>query len=111
MDTWPTPRLIWLQHLSRYFLLVALVACGTHAPVVANPPENLSEANLDEPWITDERAMMRDPSADLSGVDPHSDEEFNGPFDNPPQRGVMDMFADVLAFPFRGIGWLFQTLF
>ena len=110
MDTWPTPRFVWLPQLSRNLLFVSLVACGTHTPVVANPPENLSEVSLNEPWLTDERAMMKDSAADLSGADPHSGQEFNGPLEEAPQRGAVDVLVDVLAFPFRGIGWLFQSL-
>jgi hypothetical protein len=79
--------------------------------VVAKPPESPEEAVLEEPWIADERAMMRNPSADLSGADSHSGEAFNGPLEDAPRRGVTDVIVDVIAFPFRGIGWLFQALF
>jgi hypothetical protein len=54
--------------------------------------------------------MMKDSAADLSGADPHSGQEFNGPLEEAPQRGAVDVLVDVLAFPFRGIGWLFQSL-
>ena len=110
MDAWPSPYLVRLPQISRIILFVTLVACGTQVPVVANPPNDLSEATIDEPWLQDERAMMRNPYADLSGADPHSEEDFNGPLEETQQRSFVDVCVDVLAFPFRGVGWLIQAL-
>ena len=96
--------------LSR-FLLVALVACSSQPAVVSKPPEDMGEARLDEPWLMDERAMMRNQGAHVSGLDSHNDEDFQGPLEDAPQSTLLEDVADIIAFPFRGIGWLLQVVF
>jgi hypothetical protein len=43
--------------------------------------------------------------------DSHQDQRFNGQMADGEERGTLGVVADVLAFPFRAIGWLFQSIF
>lgn len=103
----------WCQYLGRVptgLLLSALVGCSSQPPVVAEPPGDMSRAPLEDPWLADERAMMRNPSERVMS-DSHDGEVFQGPLEGAPPRTFADHFADIIAFPFRGIGWLIRALF
>jgi hypothetical protein len=57
--------------------------------------------------------MIRPEAAQGSAVsDLHQDQKFSGPLEETEQdSGALGVVADVVAFPFRAIGWLFQSIF
>jgi hypothetical protein len=55
--------------------------------------------------------MIKPEAFPNSATDPHSEQRFNGQLDYAEERGAFSVVADVLAFPFRAIGWLFQSMF
>jgi hypothetical protein len=58
------------------------------------------------------RAMMRPQAEDLpSARDIHRDQKFTGPLEDGSEEGFFDVVADVLAAPFRAVGWLLQAVF
>lgn len=61
------------------------------------------------------RAMMR-PYSDRASSDPHSGQSFQGAeileADSAEgSKGVIGTMADIVAFPFRAVGWLLQSIF
>jgi hypothetical protein len=100
----------YLRRVPAGLLLSVLVGCSAQPPVVAEPPEDMSRAPLEDPWFMDERAMMRNPTVRVTS-DSHDGEGFQGPLEGAPSRSFADDFVDVIAFPFRGIGWLLRALF
>lgn len=90
-------------------MLVA--ACTAQPPIVADPPEHVRAPSEPIPWEEQyERAMMK-PGAFSQPRDPHHDQKFNGQLEITEERGVLGVVTDVIAFPFRAVGWLFQAMF
>jgi hypothetical protein len=59
--------------------------------------------------------MMR-PYSDRVSSDPHSGQPFQGPGfleadAAEGSTGVIGTIADIVAFPFRAVGWLLQSIF
>lgn len=54
--------------------------------------------------------MKREPTVHVSS-DPHAGESFNGNLQEPDERGPWGALVDVIAFPFRALGWLVQSVF
>jgi hypothetical protein len=93
-------------------LLVLFVACTAQPPIVADPPEHIRPASEPVPWEKQYgRAMMKPEALAGSTPDPHSEQRFNGQMEHTDERGTLGTVADVLAFPFRAIGWLFHAIF
>lgn len=99
-----------LRRVSTWCLVCILIGCSRQPPLVTEPPEDMSRARLADPWLIDERAMMRNPST-IDSSDIHRNEGFQGALEGAPPRTAMDTFVDIIAFPFRGIGWLLRTIF
>ncbi len=55
--------------------------------------------------------MRPDMDKDSAASDVHHDQKFNGPQEQEKESGALGVVADVIAFPFRAIGWLFQSVF
>ena len=93
-------------------LLVLFSACATQPPIVADPPEHKRQPSEPVPWEEQYgRAMMKSESIPEAPPDPHQEQRFNGQLTHEDERGTLSAVVDVLAFPFRAIGWLFQSMF
>ena len=98
-----------------FVLLIS--ACVSQPPIVADPPKSLDDAPQ-ELLLEEEygRAMMRPQAEGLpASADIHRDQKFTGPMDTSANdgsdEGFFDVVADVLAAPFRAVGWLLQAVF
>jgi hypothetical protein len=96
----------------KFSFLVVLAACTAQPPIVADPPEHERLSAEPVPWEEEYgRAMMKSEAVPKAAPDPHAEQRFNGQLADAEDRGAFDVVADVLAFPFRAIGWLFQSIF
>jgi len=93
-------------------LVVMTSACSPRFPIVAEPPQQPRLPSEELPWEEEYgRAMMkREPTVHVSS-DPHAGESFNGNLQEPDERGPWGALVDVIAFPFRALGWLVQSVF
>jgi hypothetical protein len=93
-------------------LLALLAACTAQPPIVADPPEHKRPSSEPAPWEEEYgRAMIKSEAFAKTVPDSHQDQRFNGQMADGEERGTLGVVADVLAFPFRAIGWLFQSIF
>lgn len=93
-------------------LLVLFSACAAQPPIVADPPEHIRQPSEPVPWEEQYgRAMMRSEALPEAPPDPHQEQRFNGQMKHEDDPSMLDAVADVLAFPFRAVGWLFQSVF
>lgn len=126
-------RLLKQQIIQTLFITVLLVGCASQPPLISYPPsDGLDGSGQGEVSRSEEeygRAMMR-PFSETVSSDPHAGQVFHGEglsFDsdaevtggegavNPSERdeptGFFGVVVDVIAFPFRAVGWLVQTIF
>lgn len=96
------------------FMLITLmtVGCASQPTIVSDPPEHPRLPNEPVPWEEQyARAMMKPGVLPDVKPDPHENQKFNGRLEEQDSRGGLGVFADVIAFPFRAIGWLLESLF
>lgn len=100
------------------FVSVAVLACTSQPPIIADPPQSVAVPPEPIPW-EQEYARMR-PKPEVFDDDEIGDvatasagQEFNGTLEHESEEegGALQIVADVLAFPFRGVGWLIQQIF
>lgn len=88
-------------------------ACASQPAIVADPPRHVHTPPEDVPW--EEEYSRTRPQPEVFEEEGLTNEwqGFNGNLDQPPQDdgGVLQVVADVIAFPFRGIGWLLEQVF
>lgn len=112
------------------------IGCSAAPPLVSYPPDERSPAQVESQSETAEtellfrkeaagevsrseqdygRAMMK-PYRDTVSEDPHFGQPFGGrealETEHPDEsRGMIGVMADIIAFPFRAVGWLIQSIF
>jgi hypothetical protein len=101
---------------ARIVVALALIVCGCSAqpPIVADPPQHEHAPPQEVPWEEAyARARVRPEIFEYSGADPHQDQPFTGELeqdDESSESSFISGVADVIAFPFRGLGWLIQSV-
>lgn len=124
----------YARHVALFFLAIGVfLGCTSSPPLVSHPPtDGVSRsqegssmgAHTPEERFQGEvssseeeygRAMMR-PYSDRVSSDPHSGQPFQGPEileadAAEGSKGVIGAIADIVAFPFRAVGWLLQSIF
>lgn len=86
--------------------------CASQPVIVADPPSHERAPAEPVPWEEQyARAMIKPEAFSEAGDDPHEHQRFQGELAEPEERGALGVVADVLAFPFRAVGWLLQTMF
>jgi hypothetical protein len=101
---------------ARVLSALALIVCGCSAqpPIVADPPQHEHAPPQEVPWEEAySRARVSPGVFEYSGADPHQDQPFSGELElaeESRESSFMSSVADVIAFPFRGLGWLIQSL-
>jgi hypothetical protein len=106
---------MWHKEIITACVFLSLVSgCTSRPPLVSDPPQHERGPSEQIPWEEQySRAMIRPESAQGQAVsDVHQDQKFHGPLEQTEQdSGALGVVADVIAFPFRAIGWLFQSIF
>ena len=93
-------------------ILLILSACAEQPRIVADPPEHARLPTEQVPWEEQyERAMMKPGGLPDVPRDVHQDQRFDGTLEQQPDRGTWGVVADVVAFPFRALGWLVSSMF
>lgn len=91
--------------------MLPLAGCATRPEIVADPPQHIHQTPEVVPW-EEEYARAR-PKSEVfqESSDMHGGEPFNGELENEDNSGgTAKIIADIIAFPFRGIGWLFEQV-
>lgn len=89
-------------------------ACTSRPAIVADPPESeqkVPEAlRLEEEY---ERAMMKSQMEALPAAEDsdHDENVTRRRLGQSEEGGILEVVADVMAAPFRAVGWLFQAIF
>jgi hypothetical protein len=112
------------------------IGCSAAPPLVSYPPDERLPAQVESQSGTTEtellfreksagevspseekygRAMMK-PYRDTVSEDPHFGQPFGGraalETEHPDEsKGMIGVMADIIAFPFRAVGWLIQSIF
>jgi hypothetical protein len=112
------------------------IGCSATPPLVSYPPDERLPAQVENQSGTAEtdllfrkkaagevspseedygRAMMK-PYRDTVSEDPHFGQPFGGrealeTEHSEESRGMIGVMADMIAFPFRAVGWLIQSIF
>jgi hypothetical protein len=98
-----------------YALCVGTVvaACTSQPVIVADPPQHTHNSPEEIPW-EEEYARMR-PKSEVFEEDGAGEETqaFNGGLEHSSEEesGFVQVVADVISFPFRGVGWVLQKIF
>jgi hypothetical protein len=103
-------RLLKINTLLVLFMLcmLSLAACATRPEIVADPPQHVHQAPEAVPWEEEYARARPKPDVFDESADIHSGEPFNGEIEREDEKGgTLETIADIIAFPFRGIGWLF----
>jgi hypothetical protein len=126
-------RLLERQVGKTLCIALLLVGCASQPPLISYPPSNGLDGNSPGEVSRSEeeygRAMMR-PFSESVSSDPHAGQVFHGEglsFDSDTEamgadgavsrserdepRGFFGVVVDVIAFPFRAVGWLVQSVF
>ena len=102
------------KFLTASMFLTIVSGCTSQPPIVSDPPQHERAPSEQIPWEEQySRAMMRPEAAEGQSIpDIHKDQKFNGELqDEDKGSGAFGVVADVISFPFRAIGWLFQSVF
>jgi hypothetical protein len=92
----------------------APVGCASRPAIVSDPPQHVRQPTEQIPWEEQySRAMVRPEAVENSATvsDIHDEQKFSGSLEGKEESGPLDVVVDVIAFPFRAIGWLFQSIF
>lgn len=101
-----------MNKFSVFAILVVICACAEQPRIVADPPEHPRLPTEQVPWEEQyERAMMKPGVPPDVPRDVHQDQPFEGTLSQQQDRGTWGVVADVIAFPFRALGWLVASVF
>jgi hypothetical protein len=103
-----------LTYVLTGLLLGVATGCTSRPAIVSDPPQHVRGPTEQIPWEEEySRAMIRpEEVGQPAASDVHQDQKFAGPLEQEEQEsGPLGVVADVIAFPFRAIGWLFQSIF
>ena len=90
----------------------SLIACSSQPRIVSDPPAHPRLPSETVPWEEQYgRAMMKPGVIPDAPTDLHHEQKFTGDIEEHDDRGTWGVVADVLAFPFRGLGWLLSSMF
>jgi len=90
----------------------AVTACTSQPPIVADPPEHMHTAPEIVPWEEQYARTRPKPEVFEETTNAHDQQPFNGSLEHQrEEEGVLDAVVNVIAFPFRGVGWLLQQVF
>ena len=93
-------------------LLLLATACAPVSPIVTEPPHQPRQPTQNDLIVqSEERAMIRPETLETFSSDPHHDEDFQGPVEDARGEDFWEVVADVVAFPFRAVGWLVSAIF
>lgn len=81
--------------------------CASNLPLVADPPQHEHYPPEDVPW-EEEYSRMRPRQEIFEGEDVGT---LNGAGEGEDNRGFEGVLADILGFPFRGVGWVLRGVF
>jgi hypothetical protein len=91
-----------------------VIGCSSRPVIVADPPQHVHKAPEVIPWEEEYSRSRPKPEVFGDSSDAHSGETFQGDLENDStskQRGPLSVLADIIAFPFRGIGWVIGEIF
>lgn len=114
-------------------IVLFFVGCASQPPLISYPPSNgVDNGSQGEVSRSEEeygRAMMR-PFSETVSSDPHAGQVFQGQGleldgdegttgtqaalstnERDESNGLFGVVVDVIAFPFRAVGWLVQSIF
>lgn len=95
-------------------LLHGALGCSSRPVIVADPPRHSHVAPEIVPWEEEYARSRPKPEVFEDTSDPHSGEKFQGNLEKDnanDQSGPLTVLADIIAFPFRGIGWVIGEIF
>jgi hypothetical protein len=95
------------------FIGVSAVACTSQPAIVADPPQHTHSLPEEVPWEEEYTRTRPNPEVFEEEVAKVEKQEFNGNLEQEPEKesSVLQVVTDVIAFPFRGVGWILQQLF
>lgn len=91
-----------------------VIGCSSRPVIVADPPQHVHKAPEAIPWEEEYSRSRPKPEVFGDSSDAHSGENFQGDVENDrtsEQSGPLTVLADIIAFPFRGIGWVLGEIF
>jgi len=105
-----------LPHIFRGFCLAAVTGvvagCTSQPPIVADPPEHTHTAPEVVPWEEQYARTRPKPEVFEADVSNQDQQAFNSNLEHAPEEeGMLDVVVDVIALPFRGVGWILQQVF
>jgi len=105
-----------LPDILRVVFLAAMTGvvagCTSQPPIVADPPEHTHTPPEIVPWEEQYARTRPKPEVFEETTSAHDQQVFNGHLEHQQEEeGVLDAVVDVIAFPFRGLGWVLQQLF
>lgn len=105
-----------VSHILRVVFLAAVTgvvaACTSQPPIVADPPEHTHAPPEVVPWEEQYARTRPRPEVFEEKTSAPVQQAFNGSLEHQrEEEGVLDALVDVLAFPFRGAGWILQQIF
>jgi hypothetical protein len=94
--------------------VLCVTACASQPPLIADPPQHAHTPPEIVPW-EEEYSRSRPKPEVFNEVPSDKDAQaFHGDDVEPAEKesgGALQVIADVIAFPFRGVGWLLQQVF
>lgn len=89
-----------------------VAACTSQPPIVADPPEHTHAPPEVVPWEEQYARTRPKPEVFEETKNAQDQQALNGSLEHQQEEeGVLDALVDVLAFPFRGVGWILQQIF
>ena len=88
--------------------------CASRPVIVSDPPQHAHVAPESVPWEEEYARSRPKPEVFEDNSDPHSGESFQGELERDSaseQSGPLTILTDIIAFPFRGIGWVIGQIF
>ena len=88
-------------------------ACTSQPAIVADPPQHTHKPPEEIPWEEEYARMRPKPEVFEENAVGEETQEFNGGLEHSSdeESGIIQVVADVIAFPFRGVGWVLQQIF
>jgi hypothetical protein len=95
--------------------LLGITACATQPPIIADPPQHTHTPPEIVPWEEQYERARPKPEAFEESVSERDSQPFSGDLEQTAKDkegdGPFQVVVDVIAFPFRGVGWLLQEVF
>ena len=90
-----------------------VAACTSQPAIVADPPQHIHRAPEEIPWEEEYARTRPRPEVFEEEIAGEEKQEFNGGLEHASKEdsGFFGVVTDVIAFPFRGVGWVLQQIF